>query len=259
MLHKKAYASYKAFEFLKGREQAQSVEKLSPAKQRLRDNDPYNFPELDATLAEVLSSKVVTPTFRDGGDAITTPGRRLNGYSEQEVLEAYFGKDFARKAPTNIDGDDSIFSTQKSLKERYPRSSFAKMPLIQEQQKTIDALGFQFDYSTGTYPVEIKNKEAQAVIEERASHGLTNMYGPEEEDDVNELNDKMHPKAGTTEQFESRSYNSDLTKMTDKLMKIRKEQGLGDTMDWRQYRAITRKLKKEYKMDKVKKKRDWFE
>ena len=51
MLHKKAYASYKAFEFLKGREQAKPLEPLSKAKQRLRDNDPYNFPELDATLA----------------------------------------------------------------------------------------------------------------------------------------------------------------------------------------------------------------
>jgi len=98
VLHKKAYASYKAFEFLKHGISTKKPEKtLSLAKQRLKDKDPYNFPELDATLAEVLSSDIVTPTLRDGGDPILTPGRRLNGYTESELLEAYFGKDYARK------------------------------------------------------------------------------------------------------------------------------------------------------------------
>jgi hypothetical protein len=57
VLHKKAYASYKAFEFLKNGLKAKVSEqdpmnvKLSPAKQRLMDNDPYNFPELNEGLS----------------------------------------------------------------------------------------------------------------------------------------------------------------------------------------------------------------
>jgi hypothetical protein len=53
----------------------------------------------------------MTPQIRDGGDAINTPGRRLNGYSNQELVEAYFGKDYARIRPTNMDGDDGVFTT----------------------------------------------------------------------------------------------------------------------------------------------------
>ena len=34
---------------------------LSPAKKRLEENDPYNFPELNENLAQVLSSEVYAP------------------------------------------------------------------------------------------------------------------------------------------------------------------------------------------------------
>lgn len=65
-MHKKAYASYKAFHFLKhgvkqGAEQERKSEKLSSAKQRLRDRDPYNFPEMDASVRAVLSADVDLP------------------------------------------------------------------------------------------------------------------------------------------------------------------------------------------------------
>jgi len=45
-LHKKAFASYKAFEFLKGgvTRTASSGSTKSEAKRRLEENDPYNFP-----------------------------------------------------------------------------------------------------------------------------------------------------------------------------------------------------------------------
>ena len=51
-LHKKAYASYKAFHFLKngvkpGKGIGEEQEELSAAKKRLRDSDPYNYPALD--------------------------------------------------------------------------------------------------------------------------------------------------------------------------------------------------------------------
>ena len=72
VLNKKAYASYKAFHFLKsgvkrgkdlleGTEQGKTVEPLSAAKQRLQDNDPYNFPALDKSIRSVLSPDVDMP------------------------------------------------------------------------------------------------------------------------------------------------------------------------------------------------------
>lgn len=66
-LHKKAYASYKAYHFLKNgvvrgaEHQEKAQEELSTAKKRLRDNDPYNFPELDRSVQSVLSDKIDVP------------------------------------------------------------------------------------------------------------------------------------------------------------------------------------------------------
>jgi hypothetical protein len=53
---------------------------------------------------------------------IKTRGRRFTNYTEGEMIEAYFGRDFARLRPQNIDGDLGVFSTQKSLKELHPVS-----------------------------------------------------------------------------------------------------------------------------------------
>ena len=64
-LHKKAYASYKAFEFLKNdvdpSKSGYGKPSLSAAKKRLEENDPYNFPELNESLAQVLSDDVMAP------------------------------------------------------------------------------------------------------------------------------------------------------------------------------------------------------
>ena len=77
-LHKKAYASYKAYTFLKhgiktGKEASEmdnkpKVEPLSKAKRRLRDNDPYNFPELNKSVASLLSKDVALPSLNDMGE-----------------------------------------------------------------------------------------------------------------------------------------------------------------------------------------------
>lgn len=86
-LHKKAYASYKAFHFLKngvkrGEELlAKPEEELSSAKKRLKKNDPYNFPALDQTVKSVLSADISLPRLNDIGEPINTPGRRINGYT----------------------------------------------------------------------------------------------------------------------------------------------------------------------------------
>ena len=84
MLHKKAYASYKAFQFLKHGVKTKEKEtpKLSKSKQRLLDNDPYNFPELEKTVHSVLSDTVTQTQINDQGEPIMKPGRRFKNYTQ---------------------------------------------------------------------------------------------------------------------------------------------------------------------------------
>lgn len=71
-LHKNAFASYKAYEFLKHgintEKSDKNVKEKSEAKRRLEENDPYNFPELDATVAKVLSKDILQPRVIDHGE-----------------------------------------------------------------------------------------------------------------------------------------------------------------------------------------------
>ena len=128
-LHRSAFQSYKAHEFLKNgiTQPEEKTQELSEAKRRLKDHDPYNFPELDDTVSRVLSSDIMTPTVIDHGDAINTPGRRFNGYSEREFLEAYFGKDLMRAQIVDRT-QNPMWVTQKTIKERYPLSEFLMKP-----------------------------------------------------------------------------------------------------------------------------------
>ena len=156
-LHKKAYASYKAFHFLKsgvkrGNEllaaSQADEEELSAAKRRLRDNDRYNFPELDRTVKTVLSADIDMPQLNDAGEPINKPGRRINGYTSTEFMEAYFGKDATRRLQTET-LDDPLYFPQKSYKERYPLNSFLKMPALDKKDEQLRALGKDFDHKKG--------------------------------------------------------------------------------------------------------------
>lgn len=73
----------------------EKVTKVSKAKQRLIDNDPYSFPLMDETVHRILTKDVISPTAIDRGDRIDKPGRR-QGITSQEYLESYFGKDMLR-------------------------------------------------------------------------------------------------------------------------------------------------------------------
>lgn len=179
MLHKKAYASYKAFEFLKNGLKAKVSEqdplKLSPAKQRLLDNDPYNFPELNEGLSQILSSETIQPRIRDGGDVIKTPGRRFTNYTEGEMIEAYFGRDYARRAPQFIDGDDGVFSTQKTFKELHPVSQFTKGHLLEMDKRKNEELGMGYDWqgAKGAAGIRHKNKEIDSIVSELMNDRLS--------------------------------------------------------------------------------------
>ena len=60
----------------------------------------------------MLSPDVDMPQLNDAGDVIIKPGRRLNGYTEKEYVEAFFGKDMARRMQTeNL--EDPLYAKQK--------------------------------------------------------------------------------------------------------------------------------------------------
>ena len=109
-IHKAAFASYKANEFLKHSVKPERLEheKKSSAKQRLEEADPFNFPELDQTVAKVISDEAVQPRINDHGDFLDRPGRRFTKMSDQEFLESYFGKDNMRNAVVDRN-DDPMF------------------------------------------------------------------------------------------------------------------------------------------------------
>lgn len=128
-IHKAAFASYKANEFLKHSVKPERLEheKKSSAKQRLEEADPFNFPELDQTVAKVISDEAVQPRINDHGDFLDRPGRRFTKMSDQEFLESYFGKDNLRNAVVDRN-DDPMFLEQKTLKERFPSLCSCKAP-----------------------------------------------------------------------------------------------------------------------------------
>lgn len=167
-LHKKAYASYKAFHFLKnGVKRGDELltarrgeEELSSAKKRLRDNDRYNFPELDRTVKSVLSGDIDMPRLNDAGEPINKPGRRLNGYTQSEFLEAHFGKDAARRLQTET-LEDPLYIAQKSFKERYPLNGFLKTPALLEKDEQLRKMGKQFDPAKGKEMLPVDNDLAE--------------------------------------------------------------------------------------------------
>lgn len=88
----------------------------------------------------MLSSSIDLPQLNDAGEQISNPGRRVNGYTEQEYIEAFFGKDMTRRLRTET-RHDPLYVEQKSLKERYPLDSFLKMPKVREMERQMKALG----------------------------------------------------------------------------------------------------------------------
>ena len=56
--------------------------------------DPYNFPPVEQTVAKFLT-KDKYPRVIDGGDVDRRPGRKF-GYTHDDFLESYFGKEATR-------------------------------------------------------------------------------------------------------------------------------------------------------------------
>ena len=64
------------------------------------------------------------------GERINSRGRRF-GYTEEEFLESYLGKDYARKIDLNDNHDNLIFGFQDTLKDLVPdKEKYLKLPKI---------------------------------------------------------------------------------------------------------------------------------
>lgn len=81
-------------------------------------------------MARILT-KDVNARVIDAGDSINKPGRRF-GYTEQDFMDAYMGKDYAR-AP-NLDVEQNrTFGYQEALKQRFPIDKYKMMPILEAQ------------------------------------------------------------------------------------------------------------------------------
>ena len=75
------------------------------------------------------------PRVLDAGDQLDSrPGRKF-GYTEQDFLEAYFGKDNARAARVTLDDESSIFGFNDSYKRKYPIDKYQKLPEIEAKMR----------------------------------------------------------------------------------------------------------------------------
>jgi hypothetical protein len=176
-LHKKAYASYKAFQFLKSGVKTSKTDdkpRLSKAQQRLIDNDPYSFPMMDDTVHRLLSKEVSAPMAIDNGDRMSKPGRRTS-LSAQDYLEMHYGKDMLRMPRQRIQEDDT-FTFQETLKKKYPMNQFLKLEKTEKMIKRLEDLGLDYDYKK--FPqLKLKNDEMQQLIDENEGHFFDILYG----------------------------------------------------------------------------------
>jgi hypothetical protein len=81
---------------------SKEVEKVEFADSNFKaisSKDPYDFPEIQDTVAMYLT-KNRFPRMIDEGDRYEKPGRKF-GYTEDDFLMSYLGKDYAR--PANLD------------------------------------------------------------------------------------------------------------------------------------------------------------
>ena len=211
-LHKKAYASYKAFQFLKHgiktSKEADSKPKLSKAQQRLIDNDPYNFPMMDDTVHRLISKDVTAPTAIDTGDRINKPGRRTS-ISVQEFLESQFGKDMMRQPRQRLQ-DDDMFTFQETLKKRYPMEQYLKLPETEKMLQRIEDLGLDYDYKK--FPqLKLKNDAIQNIIDENADNFYQQVFG-RNRFDIKHPTDPKRTLKGDMEKF----YNEAMVRQREK-------------------------------------------
>lgn len=137
--HKKAFENYKNYEFLK----AGINKETKPAKKR-SVYEPFNYPPLEDSVASVLIDGSQPMIAQQGDNSIQNSstmrrrGRRFSAYTEEEFLEAYLGKDFARRVDIYADEDNHTFGIHGRLSEIMPdRKDLLKYPKVLEEKERL--------------------------------------------------------------------------------------------------------------------------
>lgn len=109
--------------------------------------EPFNYPGLKDTVSGVLVDGIQPRIANRGGnlmgDSSTKKrfGRRFDRYTEQEFLESYLGKDFARATDLDANTDNWTFGFQTPIKELFPdRNEFLTYPKLLEEQEQLKEL-----------------------------------------------------------------------------------------------------------------------
>ena len=100
-------------------------------------NDPYDFPELNKYVEMQMPKGDLYPRVTDAGDTIQGNGRRF-GYTNDDFLRAYFGKDYAR-APEFLADDSNLFSVNETLSRRFPMDKYLVGPQIEAKMALLEA------------------------------------------------------------------------------------------------------------------------
>lgn len=143
--HKKAFASYKAFQFLKHGVELQSKglsgKTAAPVKEvpaPFKSKDPYDFPLVTDAVNVLMKQGGRFPKVIDAGEPLNQqPGRKF-GYTEDDFMQAYFGKDYARNAALEFREENTMFGFNESYKKKFPIDKYVQGPKIEEQRRLIE-------------------------------------------------------------------------------------------------------------------------
>ena len=84
-----------------------------------------------------MKTKEKFPRVRDAGDQLDQKAGRKFGYTNQDFMEAYFGKDLARNDSLEFNYETNLFGFNDSYKQKYPIDKYQKMPWVEAQKKLL--------------------------------------------------------------------------------------------------------------------------
>jgi len=127
-LHKKAFKTYKNYEFLKAglvkpKEQTQRRDALAPFAK-----ESYRFPACDRLASELFTDKIYHSAL-DHGEALDDRGRRFKGYDHLQLGQVLHGRDGLRQ--TGFYPDNPAFGFNEGLKQMFPQDRYLQGPKLE--------------------------------------------------------------------------------------------------------------------------------
>lgn len=195
--------------------------------------EPFNYPGLKDTVSEVLVDGIQPRVGNVGGNSMAGSstkkrfGRRFERYTEQEFLESYLGKDFARATDLDANPDNWTFGFQTPIKELFPdKNEFLTYPTLLEEQE-------QLKHLVGLY-----RQDGKALDGEFAT-ALANV-DPVKFAEDHVLERQVHPRD------RSRTYLGDLEQAMETIRQKQIRLGKPNEVDMRDVAKVLEDLGAEY-------------